>query len=458
MANLSRLFNVTILRQSKAASYAVFGVGICLSPAPGFYGLTLENFEDATPDQVKKLTRTYTSYNNAVEAGVTGAALKAANSYFGQSPAPSSMVMGDISAAFTSTAILLNGDDIGIDGTLAALAIVVRKDGADTVLTATWDGTAWDGLAADYIDADADDVSKFQVKGRIVFVAGADVSVGYSVPKEDSYAQAITAIKNENNDWFMQFTPSRNPVLLTQIADWTEAQVDKMAALVDDGGAIYSTDPAWPEGGIMQYLFDKQMAGSFATVTRIDSNYVDAAQAGRCLVMTPGSETWALKTLSTVETDDFTEDEYKTIESLNGNTYEDYGSDVMVTYPGTVGDGEDIGNVRFCYWLRDYMQKNLATLYINQKKVGYDAQGIELTCKNMEKSLKQGQDNGGILEDISNPDDNTFTPGFTVTRPSMQDITAAQQIKGSLTIPFKFYLRYAIKHVECEGVAQTYEA
>lgn len=456
MADLSRLFNISISRNTKVASYATFGVGIILSPAPNFYGVTMETFESITAADVSKITRTFTEYNDVVEAGVLGAALQAANAYFDQKPTPASMVMADISASFSSTAILLNKDGTSVDGVDAAIAIVMAKNNADTVMTATWDGTEWTGTASDYITPDPDDVSKFQVQGRIVFVQGADVSVGYSVVKADSYAQNIVSIKNENNDWFMQCCTSRNPTLLTQIADWTEAQPDKMAALVDDGGAIYSSDPAWPLGGIMQYLNDKDYAGSFATVTRISDNYLDAAQAGRCLTMTPGSETWAIKTLSGVQADNFTEDEYQTIAGLNGNTYENYGSDVVVTYPGTVGDGEDIGNVRFCYWLRDYMQKNLVPLFTGQNKVGFNPQGIESVCLNMEKSLKQGQDQDGIMPDVA--DGTTFTPGYTVTRPSMKDITAAQQMKGNLDIYFSFYLNYAIKHVNGVGSALTWGA
>jgi hypothetical protein len=454
MANLSRLFNVSITRQTRVSSYAVFGVGIELTPAPGFYGITMDTFESLTADDVSNITRTFTEYDDAVEAGVTGAALTAANKYFDQKPTPNSLVMADISDAFESVAIILNDDGTSVDGVDAAVAVVVTINNADTVVTATWDGTEWTGTAAEYITADGNDVTKFQVQGRIVFVEGADVSVGYSVVKTSSFADVITKIKSQNNDWFMQYCTSRNPSLLTQIADWTEAQNDKMSALVDDGGAVYSTDPKWPLGGIMQYLSDMEYAGSFATVTRIDSNYVDAAQAGRCLTMTPGSETWAIKTLTGVRTDNFTEDEYQTIAALNGNTYEDYGSDVAVTYPGTVGDGEDIGNVRFCYWQRDYMQKNLATLFMNQNKIGYNPPGIEQICKNMEGSLQKGQSQGGLMPDQS--DGTTFTPGFKVTRPSMADITAAQVAKGNISIPFSFYLNNAIKHVDAIGDAMTW--
>ncbi|MGK0743566.1 DUF3383 family protein [Yokenella regensburgei] len=450
MADLRRLFNISITRQTKAAAYGVFGVGLELTPAPGFYGITAENFESITVDDVSQIVKVYSLYDDVIEDGVKGAALKAANAYFAQSPTPDTLVVADASAAFSSVAILLNGDDTGVKNAKAAVATVVGND----VLNAIYDGTTWTGTAADKIKADEKDPVKFQVQGRIVFLAGADVSVGYSVVKADSFTDAITAIRHQNDDWFMSFTTSRNPALLTQIADWTEAQINKMAALIDDGGAVYSSDPKWPKGGITQYLFDKQFAGSFATTTRVDSNYLDAALAGRCLTMQPGSETWALKTLSGVVADNFTETDYKTITAINGNTFENYGSGVIVSYPGTCGDGESIEAVRFCYWLSDYMQKNLATMTINQKKLPYSPSGIELVCKNMEKSLKTGQDNGGILENFTDGD--TYVRGFTVTRPTMSKITAAQQIKGDLQVPFQFYLQHAIKHIDGIGTALTW--
>lgn len=450
MANLNRLFNVKISRQSRAASYGVFGVGLILSPAPGFYGVTMGDFETITAADVAGTVKTYTEYDQLVEAGVSGAALKAANRYFAQSPTPDTLVVADIADAFNSTCIVLNGESTGADGVIAAVATVIGGG----VKHATFDGTGWTGTAvdADAIKEDENNTDRFQVLGRVVFVAGAGVSVGLSEVKPGAFARVIAAVKAKNNNWFMAMTTSRNPELLTQVADWIEAQPDKMSALVDDGGAIFAQE--WPKGGITQYLFDNQMSGSFAITTRIEDNYVDAAIAGRCLTMQPGSETWAIKSLAAAQPDEFTEDDYQTIKAINGNTYEDYGSGVIVTYPGTVGDGESIESVRFCFWLRDYMQKNLATMFINQKKVGNNPKGIESVCQNMEASLKKGQDVGGIMEDFT--DDDKYVRGYTVTRPTMANITAADRIKGNITIPFNFYLNHAIKHVDAIGDALTY--
>lgn len=440
MANLNRLFKVDISRQSRAASYANFGIGLIAALAPGFYGLTAKDFESAKLEDLAGLTQVYSSYDDAIEAGVTGAALNATNRYFAQTPTPDQLVIADISAAYKNTAILLNGQESGIPQSVAAIAIVV----GDNVFTATLQDSEWEGTAAARITIDENNTSLYRVAGRVVFVSGADISLEYSTVETEGYASAIVEIKRQNNNWFLQMTTSRDDALLQQIADWTEAQPDKMAVVVDNS----------KDFSITKYLHDNQYAGTFSVCTRIASNYLDAALAGRCLTMAPGSETWALKTLAGVQTDSWSEQEYQDIKALNGNTFEDYGSGIMVTFPGTSGDGESIEVVRFCFWQRDRMQKNLATLFINKNKISHDPDGYEVVCANMEGSLAEGQRAGGIMQDFADGD--TALSGYTVTRPTMAEVTGAQRIKGDLTVKFQFYLRHAIKHVDAIGNAVTY--
>ncbi|ECE5859526.1 DUF3383 domain-containing protein [Salmonella enterica subsp. enterica] len=453
MANLNRLFNVSISRKTRAATAAEFGVGILLTPAPCFYGLTASTFENATAASVSALVQVFSDYDSVVSAGVTGDTLDAANAYFAQSPQPETLVMADISSCYSKTAIRLTGS-CTVEGKDAAIAFMPVGD-PKSLYTATLSNGVWVGDASDVIHVSASDPDVWIVDGRVVWVDGAVIDVTASTVKPDSYAQAIAQIKVANSGWFMQFTPSRDVALLTQIADWTETQVDKMAALVDDVGTIYTNDK-WPVGGITQYLYDKDFAGSFSICTKIADNFPDAALSGRCLTMAPGSETWALKSLSATQRDPFTETEYTTIAAIHGNTYEDYGSGVYATYPGTCGDGEAIEVVRFCYWQRDDMQKRLATMHINSDKIGHDAEGYEQECQTMEASLASGQRAGGISKDIADGD--TFTPGYTVTRPTEKEVSAAQRIKGDIKIYFSFYLRYAIKHVDAIGDALTYGA
>ena len=101
------------------------------------------------------------------------------------------------------------------------------------------------------------------------------------------------------------------------------------------------------------------------------------------------------------------------------------------------------------------MQKDLATLFVNRNKIGHDLPGYEVVCAKMESSLQAGKDAGGILLDFTNSDGD-LVRGFTVTRPTMEQVSATQRINGDITVQFEFYLRYAIKHVDAVGSAMTY--
>lgn len=361
MANLSRLFSVKIGRQTTAAQYGVFGVGIILAPGAAFFGLKYSTYESAKVENFKDLYRVYTSADDAISDGVSGDNLLAVQAYFSQSPSPDTLVVGDFSSAYSKTMIKLT--DVPVVGAPAGIKATIGYVKGDEYRYAKFNGTAWSGSTGVTTDivADSGAAGQFLVDGRIVYLEGAEVVHKSSVVLSAAVSQAIAAIKNQYNKFFMLMTPSRDLSIQKVIADWTESQIDKMAVFIDD----YSS-PTWATDNITKYICEKNIAGSFAVSTKREKNFLDAALAGRCLVMQPGSETWALKTLNAVQADDFTETDYQKIKAFNGNTFEDYGSGITVTYPGTCGDGESIEVVRFAYWQADRMQKDLATLFVNR--------------------------------------------------------------------------------------------
>ena len=451
MANLSRLFSVKIGRQTTAAQYGVFGVGIILAPAAAFFGVKFSEYDTAVASRFNDLYRVYTSPDDAIADGMSGDNLLAVQAYFSQKPAPDTLVVGDISAIYTKTMIKLNGVPV-VGAPVAKKAAVGYLTPAGEYRYASYSGTAWTGstgAAADIV-VDTNNADQFNVSGRIVYLEGADIVHAESTAVAVSVASAIAAIKNQYNKFFMCMTTSRDIDVQKSVADWVESQVDKMAAFIDD-----YTSPTWATNSITKYIHDKNLSGSFAVSTKLKKNFLDAALAGRCLVMQPGSETWALKTLNAAQADDFTETDYQKIRALNGNTFEDYGSGITVTYPGLTGDGESIEVVRFAYWLADRMQKDLATLFVNRNKIGHDMPGYEVVCVKMESSLQAGKDAGGILLDFTD-ENGDLIRGFTVTRPTMAQVSAQQRISGDITVQFEFYLRYAIKHVTAIGNAATY--
>lgn len=453
MASLSRLFSVKIGRQTTAAQYGVFGVGIILAPGAAFFGLKYSNYEAAKVEDFNDLYRVYRGENapdDAAADGISGDNLLAVRAYFSQKPAPDTLVVGDFSAVYSKTMIKMTG--VPVTGAPAGIKSTIGYVKGTEYRYAKYDGKAWSGSAGAATDivADAGVEGQFLVDGRIVYLEGAEVAHKSSTALSASVSAAIAAIKNQYNKFFMSMTPSRELSIQKAIADWTETQIDKMAVFIDD-----YTSATWATDNITKYIHDKNMAGSFAISTKREKNFLDASLAGRCLVMQPGSETWALKTLNAVQADDFTETDYQKINAINGNTFEDYGSGITVTYPGTCGDGEAIEVVRFAYWQADRMQKDLATLFVNRNKVGHDMPGYEVVCNKMESSLKAGQTAGGILENFTD-ENGDYIRGFDVKRPKMSEVSAVQRIKGDITIPFSFYLRHAIKHVDAIGTAMTY--
>lgn len=407
-------------------------------------------YESAKIENFNDLYRVYTSADDAASDGMSGDNLLAVQAYFSQSPSPDTLVVGDFSAAYSKTMIRLTG--VPVAGAPAATKATIGYVKGGEYRYAKFNGTAWSGSAGATADivADSGAEGQFLVDGRIVYLEGAEVVHKSSTALSSAVSSAVAAIKNQYNKFFMSMTTSRDLSIQKAIADWTESQIDKMAVFIDD----YSS-PTWATDSITKYIHDKNMAGSFAVSTKREKNFLDAALAGRCLVMQPGSETWALKTLNAAQADDFTETDYQKIQALNGNTFEDYGSGITVTYPGTCGDGESIEVVRFCYWQADRMQKDLATLFVNRNKIGHDMPGYEVVCNKMESSLKAGQTAGGIIENFTD-ENGDLIRGFEVVRPTMAEVSATQRIKGDLTVKFKFYLRYAIKHVDAIGSAMTY--
>lgn len=453
MADLSRLFSVKIGRQTTAAQYGVFGVGIILAPAAAFFGLKFSNYETQDVTKFTDLYRVYSGANAANDAatdGISGDNLLAVQAYFSQKPAPDTLVVGDLSAVYSKTMIALNS--VPVAGAPAATKATIGYIKGNDYRYASYNGTAWSGSTGAAVDivADSGGAGRFTVDGRIVYLEGAEVVHAESTATAAAVPTAIAAIKNQYSKFFMCMTPVRILSVQKAIADWVEAQPNKMGVFIDD-----YTVSTWATDSITKYIHDQNITGSFAISTKRLKNFLDAALAGRCLVMQPGSETWALKTLNAVQADDFTETDYQKIRALNGNTFEDYGSGVTVTYPGLTGFGESIEVVRFAFWQADRMQKDLATLFVNRNKIGHDLPGYEVVCAKMESSLQAGKDAGGILQDFTD-ESGDLVRGFTVTRPTMAQVSATQRINGDITVPFEFYLRHAIKHVDAQGSAMTY--
>jgi hypothetical protein len=126
-----------------------------------------------------------------------------------------------------------------------------------------------------------------------------------------------------------------------------------------------------------------------------------------------------------------------------------------LTNPGKVVAGEWIDVIRFRDWLKDTIQTNLTQMMINRDKVPYTDAGIQLCVNNLRKSLKNGQDVGGIAPNELDDAGETI-PGFVVTFPRSSDLSANVKASRVLELGFSARLAGAIHAVEISG-ALAYE-
>jgi len=202
----------------------------------------------------------------------------------------------------------------------------------------------------------------------------------------------------------------------------------------------------------LQYLRTALIAHKAAA-----TEYPEMAWMGRCFTIAPGGETWALKSLAAITPSKFSDTEQSYIFQKNANAYEQYAENTYLINKGKVASGEWIDVVRFRDWLVDTIQKNMASLMIRQKKVPYTNGGIALIVNNLNGSLIQGQQAGGIAPDERDSEGNTI-PGFRITYPNAADVSADIKATRTLYIEFVALLAGAIQLVEITGsLTYSYE-
>jgi len=230
-------------------------------------------------------------------------------------------------------------------------------------------------------------------------------------------------------------------------AEWTEANDRLFITATNEAGVLVpsTTDD------LLSTLKDTRYYRTAALYhTNADTQYPDAAWAGRVFTIQPGGETWALKGLASITPSNLTSTQRQTIIAKGGNTFEYYQEQIALTNPGKVAAGEWIDVIRFRDWLKDTIQVNMTQMMINRDKVPYTDQGIALCVNNLRKSLQEGVNVGGIAPDELDSAGETV-PGFVLTYPRSVDVPDSIKATRVLSLGFKARIAGAIHVVEIDG-------
>lgn len=442
MATLDDIVSVQIALQTTGVTRGEFGIPIIVAPLMTF------------PERV----RVYTSYAAAAEDDLPPAVKTALSDAFSQTPRPTRVKVG--------RRAVLKG--VIQPSSLIALGVYSFKVGNDTYsFTADGTPTAAEivaGLAA-AVAADTDEIITATVVGNTLELAwiGTNISSielltnlewGTISPLATSTAveDDLNAILDEDPEWYGLVMAERVKQTQLDAAEWVEAN-EKLFITATAEADVLNV------GSSTDLISQLKASNYFRTAVLYHPNaateYPDAAWAARVFTIQPGSETWALKGLSSITVPKITATNRQTIFNKGGNTFEYYQESIALTNPGKTAGGEWIDVIRFRDWLKDTIQVSMVQMLINRDKVPYTDQGIALCVNNLRRSLQEGQNVGGIAPDELDATGATV-PGFVITYPRASDVSAEVKASRILDLSFTARLAGAIHVVEITG-ALAYE-
>lgn len=435
---LEQIVNVQISRQTGGVTQAGFGT-------PLIFGNTSS---DLTVGQVK----TYSSLAAVLEDfSSSDAEYKAANNIFAQTPHPPRIKIARhialVAQVSTHTPNVSSQTvqvfSVTINGTVFAFTSDSDPTAAEVVT----------GISA-LVNAGSEPVT---ASGSTTLILTADnpgqsftIANSANMPATSStanvgYPEAFAAVSDADDDWYAVVATAKTEWAILAIAAYIEAQRRIVFFSSEDAELL---DIAEDED-LGSLLKTSNYFRSALMYSGVQENYPEAGWFGRVLPLSPGSETWAYKTLAGIATDNLSAGDIASLEDKNVNYYISLaGKSIMLT--GKVAGGEWIDVIRFIDWLQARIQERIFGSITRLDKIPYTDAGIAIIDNDLRAVLKDGQDVGGIAADTVDADGNPL-PGFTTSFPRAFAVSANDKAARTLTGSFTAKLAGAIHAVTING-------
>ena len=430
---LSDIVDVTITAATKGISQAGFGT-------PLFAG-----YHTAFLDRV----RTYSDLASLVSDGIltTHPIYKMAAAAWAQNPHPNQFKVGRRATAFTQTIDFIPTDTteglvytvtvISPDGTstvctytvLALDAVADIVAGLQTPLDAITDLTATDNTTKVTCAADNN--------GEMFFYQELNAALELTdVTADPGITADLTAIQLADADWYGLAIDSNSEAEITAAAAYIET-LSKIAAFNTKDAGVKDTGVS---DDIASDLQTAAYARSHLKYSADHDGYGGAAHLGEMLPTTPGSATWAFKTLEGVAVDNLNVTEQGAVEGKNCNHYLPIAGR-NITRWGISPGGEYMDTVRGIDWVEARMQEAVFLVLVNEPKVPFTDSGVDTVRNQMLGVLEQGVTNGFLAADT-----------YFVTAPLVANVSAANKANRLLPdMHFEAILAGAIHTVVITG-------
>lgn len=261
-------------------------------------------------------------------------------------------------------------------------------------------------------------------------------------------AEDLANVSGQNNTWYCVVLAEPTDDDILDLAPVVEGQ--KKIMLASSSTAAIATDAT-------DDLASRLKAAGYSRTglifTANKNGTAEAAWVGGQLPQTPGSNTWAYKTLAGVTADTLSQNQlsylYGTpiagVPGKNVNVYAPVGG-TPVTFPGMMASGQYIDITIGVDWLQANIQTAIFSLLSSTQKVPYTDAGAAMLMSVVRGVLAEGEANG-LLDgkDADNP--------ITVTCESVDAVPRAQRAaRIAPTIYFSGRLTGAFQSIAVRGV------
>ncbi len=208
-------------------------------------------------------------------------------------------------------------------------------------------------------------------------------------------ATDLAAIRAADDTWFGLLVDNQSQAIVNATAGWAETNRKLFGFTTGDSAA--KTGAA----GSGDVLDDQEVASrgfTFGAYSPRPHDHVAAGWMGRMLPLTPGSATWAYKTLRNVSTAQLSATHRANIEAKKGNWYIEVAGKA-ITFPGTTGlDFIDVTVT--IEWLKARVQEDLFDLITRADKVPFTDKGIAAVEARIRGVWAEGIANGALNDDL----------------------------------------------------------
>lgn len=242
----------------------------------------------------------------------------------------------------------------------------------------------------------------------------------------ETYTQALNAIIEYNNDWYMLAIESKAAADIKEAAAVIQATRKMFAASTADADVINPVSTT----DIGSFLKDTGYDRTFLVYhSQAATQFPEVAWLGTQITAVPGSNTWAFKGGAGVTIDRLNSTALTALRDKNVNFFTRVGG-VNMFQTGATSQGEWIDVMIFIDWVQARLEEQIFYRIATKSKVPFTQSGAMIIEAEIRSVLSQGVANGGIAD----------APAYQVQSPdvlNIPEVQRGQRVLGDFGFSFR---------------------